>query len=403
MRLAALGVSHETNVFASRPTGYDRFLATGIYRGQEIVRAFRDAQSTMAGFLEAGEQDGVEVVPLIFTQTEPLGTITKDAFDRIVGEMIALLAEQGPWDGVLLALHGAAVSEAYPDMDAEVARRVRATVGPEVPIGLAIDMHANVSQAMIGHVTATVAYRTNPHLDPRARAVECAEIIVKTVRGEVRPVQALETPPLVINIVKQYTGEEPMAGLLRDVEEVLRRPGMLSASVTEGYPWADVAEMGMAFLAVHDGDSRAAHEAARWLARRAWERRDEMIGTIPGPEEAIRYADAAPEGPIVIMDVGDNIYGGGAADSTVLLEIAQQLGVRGYLQTLYDPEAVAACVAAGVGGEVTLEVGAKTDTMHGRPVRVTGWVRALSDGRFEEPTAVHEGFRFFDAGQTAVL
>ena len=248
-------------------------------------------------------------------------------------------------------------------------------------------MHANVSQAMIDQVTATVAYRDEPPPRSARRAVECANIIVRTVRGEVRPVQALETPPLVINIIKQYTGEEPMAGLVRDVEDVLGRHGMLSASVTEGYPWADVAEMGMAFLAVHDGDPVAAREAARWLARRAWERRDEMVGTIPGPEEAIRYADAAPSGPIVIMDVGDNIYGGGAADSTVLLEIAQRLGVRGYLQTLYDPEAVAACVAAGVGGEVTLEVGAKTDTMHGRPVRVTGRVRSLSDGKFEEPTA----------------
>jgi microcystin degradation protein MlrC len=116
MRLAALGVPHETNVFASRPTGYDRFLATGIYRGHEIARAFRDAQSTMAGFLEAGEQDGVEVVPLFFTQTEPLGTITDDAFERIVGEMLALLVDRGLWDGVPLALHGAAVSEAHPDM-----------------------------------------------------------------------------------------------------------------------------------------------------------------------------------------------------------------------------------------------------------------------------------------------
>ena len=132
----------------------------------------------------------------------------------------------------------------------------------------------------------------------------------------------------------------------------------------------------MSFVAVHDGDPAAAREAARWLARRAWERRAEFVGDTPSADEALRHAMAAPKGPVLLMDVGDNIGGGSAADSTVLLEAAQRLGVRSYLQTLYDPEAVAACVAAGVGATVTLAVGAKTDDMHGRPVTVTGRVRA---------------------------
>src|SRR5205823_13729704 len=176
--------------------------------------------------------------------------------------------KNAPWDGVLLHLHGAAVSEDFPDADGEIAARVRAVVGQDVPIGLSIDMHANISQKMVEHVTATMVYRTNPHLDPRPRARECADIIVRTIRGEARPVQALETPPVAINIVKQFTGEEPMRSLVQDVEEVIGRPGMLSASVAEGYPYADVAEMGMSFLAVHDGDADAARDAARWMARR---------------------------------------------------------------------------------------------------------------------------------------
>ena len=119
---------------------------------------------------------------------------------------------------------------------------------------------------MIEHTTATVLYRTNPHLDPRPRAVECADIIVRTIRGEVRPVQALEMPPLVVNIVKQFTGEEPMLSVMRDADEVMARPAVLSASVAEGYPYADVEEMGMGFLAISDNDEAAAREAARWMA-----------------------------------------------------------------------------------------------------------------------------------------
>ena len=231
VRLATLGLSHETNTFARLPATYERFAADGILRGAEVVRDYAESHATLAGYLEAGDWPGVEVVPLLFTQTNPIGTITSDAFERIVGEMLDLLRDQGPWDGVLLALHGAAVSEQYPDADGEIAARVRALIGPDVPIGLAIDMHANISPRMIDNVTATVVYRTNPHLDLRPRARECAEIIVRTIRGEIRPVQALEMPPVAINIVKQFTGEEPMRSLVSDVEEVLHRPGMLSASV----------------------------------------------------------------------------------------------------------------------------------------------------------------------------
>lgn len=402
MRLATLGLSHETNTFAQLPATYERFAEDGILRGEEIVRAYATSHATLAGYLEAGAWPDVEVVPLLFTQTNPIGTITSDAFERIVGEMLDLLRQRGPWDGILLALHGAAVSEEYPDADGEIAARVRALVGPDVPIGLSIDMHANISRKMVEHVTATVVYRTNPHLDPRPRARECADIIVRTIRGEIRPMQALEMPPVAINIVKQFTGEEPMRSLVSDVEEVLKRSGMLSASVAEGYPYADVAEMGMSFVAVHDGDAAAAQDAAGWLARRAWDRRAEFVGDTPSAAEALREAIAS-DGPVVLMDVGDNIGGGSPGDSTVLLAEAQRLGVRRYLQTLCDPEAVSACLAAGIGQSVSLRVGAKTDDLHGRPVDVTGRVRVISDGRFEEPTPTHGGFRFFDGGTTVAL
>jgi microcystin degradation protein MlrC len=403
MRLAALGLAHETNTFASAATDYASFEESGILRGDEIVRDYAESHATMAGFLDARRLAGVDVVPLLFTFTNPTGTITTDAFERICGEMLRLLREQGPWDGVLLAQHGAAVSEEFPDMDGEVAARVRALVGPDVPIGMAPDMHANLSQKMIDNTTATVVYRTNPHLDPRPRGLECAQLIVHTIKGEIRPVQALEMPPVVINIVKQFTGEEPMRGIVEDAEQAMRRPGVLSASVAEGYPYADVVEMGMAFLAIADGDQAAARDAARWMARRAWDKRAQFVADTPDPETALRAAMAAPNGPIVLMDVGDNIGGGSPADSTILLETAQRLGVRSYLQTLRDPESVTACVAAGVGATVSLRVGGKTDNRHGQPVAVTGTVRRISDGKFEEPTPTHGGFRFFNGGPTVVL
>ncbi|HEX5415024.1 MAG TPA: M81 family metallopeptidase [Chloroflexota bacterium] len=403
MRFALAGFSHETNTFATGLATYERFARSGILRGQEIVDRHGDAHSSLTGFVRAADHFGFEVVPLIFASTLPCGTITRDAFDRLVGELLELLEKQGPWDAVLLANHSAAVAEDFPDVDGEIAARVRALVGPNVPIGMALDLHGNISQRMIENTTACVFYRQNPHLDPTPRAFECAEIIYRTVRGEIKPVQALETPPLVVNIVKQFTGEEPMASLMRACDEVIASPGMLSASVVEGYPYADIADMGMSFLAIHDGDPAAARAAAQSLAGLAWEKRAELQGEVPSPAEAIAYAMRAAKGPVVLMDVGDNIGGGSPADSTILLAEARRQGARSFLQTLYDPESVAACIAAGVGNVVSVRAGGKTDDQHGEPVELTGRVRLIGDGKFEEPNPTHGGGRYFNGGITAVL
>jgi microcystin degradation protein MlrC len=357
----------------------------------------------MAGYLRATRPGEVEVVPVYFATTNPSGTITEEAFERICGELTAEASAGGPWDGVLLALHGAAVSERFADADGELARRVRALVGPGVPIGLTLDMHANISQAMIDAVTATVVYRTNPHIDASDRAYECASLIVRTIRQEITPVQHLETPPMVINIVRQSTQVEPMVSVIRDLGTVLNSPGVLSASVAEGYPYADVEDMGMAFVVIRNGDPGAARDAAKWLARRSWNRRTDFVGEATSPEEGLRAAACAPTGPIVLLDVGDNIGGGAPGDSTVLLAEAKRQGVRDLLVTLYDPEAAKACATAGVGRKITLSVGGKADSRHGAPVQVTGIVRCLSDGKFEDANPTHGGDRFFDAGLTAVL
>ena len=290
-------------------------------------------------------------------------------------------------------------------MDGEAARRVREAVGPDVPVAMTPDLHSNITWKMIENVTATVVFRTNPHLDPKERAVEAADILVRTIRGEVRPVQWLEQVPMVISIVKQTTSLEPMLSVMNDVRAVIERPGILSASCGQCYPYADVEEMGVSFLVVADGDRDAAREAAKWLARRTWDNRRLFLNDSPSPTEALTRAMNAPQGqgPTVIMDVGDNTGGGSSADSTFLLAEAKKLGVRSLLMSLFDPEAVQHCVAAGPGKDVTIKVGGKTDDMHGEPIEVTGHVRALSDGRFEETGPIHGGFRFFDYGTTIAL
>ncbi|HLZ26634.1 MAG TPA: M81 family metallopeptidase [Chloroflexota bacterium] len=406
-RIAALGLHHETNTFSSFPTTYASFSTSsygGVLRGEQIERNQRSSHSTFAGYFQAADDLDFELVPLLFAVNDPCGTIERHAFDEIVGEMMQLLEQRGPWDGVLLNQMGAAVSEEYPDVDGEVASRTRAIVGPDVPVVMTLDLHANISRKMAEFTEAIVVYRTNPHMDAKERAVEACDILVRTIRGEIHPVAALEMPPMVISILRQDTREEPMRGVIADVEEAATLPRIIHTSMAEGYPWADVEEMGAAFYAVADGDLAAARAAARWMAERAWSRRADLA-TAPGlsPRAALEHARRAPKGPVVLLDVGDNVGAGSAGDSTFILAEAQRLGVRSLLETFRDPEAVAACVAAGAGATVTLTLGGKTDALHGAPVTVTGTVGRISDGRFEEPEPIHGGFRFFNNGPSVVL
>jgi microcystin degradation protein MlrC len=303
-----------------------------------------------------------------------------------------------------MAQHGAAVSEEHVDADAELVSRARDVVGPQVPIGVALDLHGNLSRRVVERSTVAVGYRTNPHGDARERARECAELVIRTVRGEIAPVQTWFAVPLVPNILNQSTDLEPMRTLYgADLDRVLATAGVLSATIMQGYPYADVPDMQMSCVVVADGDTATAERTARWLAGRIWARRTELDGNAPRPEEAVARAAAAPARPVVLLDVGDNIGGGSPGDSTVLLQEALRQGVTSVLLSLHDPEAVHACEAAGEGGRVAIAVGAKADDMHGRPVPVTGTVVRLYDGKFEDPGPTHGGIRFFDAGPSAVL
>ena len=404
MKLALLGISHETNTFSQVPADYAAF---NIYRGDEISQEYQTSQTTNAGFLQISEDRDVQVVPLLFAITGPIGTITIDAFESISKEMLLLLETYGPWDGILLSLHGAAVSEEYPDADGEITERVRTLVGPDVKVGLSVDMNANLSRKMIANVDVVTVYRTNPHLDPRIRAFECAEMIRDAIRGDISPVIWLEIPPVVINIVKQFTDEDPMKSVMENLDKTLSFQNIIHGSVAEGYPYADVEEMGMGFISIADGDMEAAKDASQWMAREAWNIREQFVGDTPSIEEALSYADqnyiSEKDGPYVLMDVGDNIGAGSSADSTHILTLAKSMGIKGYLQTLCDPESVNTCIDAGIGSQVTVDVGGKTDNMHGDPVKVTGVVRTLFNGKFEDDRPTHGGFRYYDGGLTAVL
>ena len=404
IRIATAGFMHESNTFSTVPASLDKFRRAGLLEGEAIRREYGTSQATLSGFFAVADADPeVELVPLFFARLTPMAAITDEAIRFFIERIIADLKEQGPWDAVLLPQHGAAVSETWPDADGELIRRVREAVGPKVPIGVALDMHANISRQMIENADITTVYQTNPHIDTKEQAILCANLVLDMVRGKIRPTTALETPPLLVNILNQGTSDRPMSDLMRIADEQRRRPGVLSVSVVEGYPYADVAEMGMSFIAVTDNDQALADEIAKTLSDAAWSMRAALnTGGTPVDEALIR-ARAANVNPIVLFDVGDNVGGGSTADSTLILHAARRLGVTNLLQALCDPAAVKACQAAGVGGRIDMAIGGKTDRLHGTPFPIKGTVTALSDGKYEETGPTHGGFRFFDNGPSAAI
>lgn len=403
LRVAVLGFHHESNTFAPVPASLERFLAGGVSEGAEIIERYGTSQATLAGFLEVMALGDVDCTPLVHADLNPMGTITEDAFEHLVGRMTRALTERGPWDVVLLALHGAAVAMHQPDADGEIISRVRALVGPTVIIGVALDMHGNVSHRMVRNCDVLNAYLTNPHVDPRPRARQVADLALAAARGTIRPVMALATPPVAIGILRQGTSDWPMSQLVGRAAELGARDGVLSVSVLEGFPYADVAEMGMSFVAVTDGDRLLAEDVVGQLADEAWHLRQEFVGQAVDTDVALRRAAGSSERPVVLLDVGDNVGGGSPGDSTHVLAAAQRLGIRGLFHSLCDPAAVQLCATAGVGASLTLSVGARTDDLHGAPVTVTARVRVLDDGKFEDRGVTHGGFRFFDAGRRALL
>jgi microcystin degradation protein MlrC len=208
---------------------------------------------------------------------------------------------------------------------------------------------------------------------------------------------------MLIEIACQHTNEQPAQGLYDDLRAVLAWPGILSASVAMGFYYSDVEEMGAGFIAVADRDQALAARAARWMADRAWARREQFLGNIPAPADAVRSAAQSARRPVVLMDIGDNTGGGSPADSTILFAEILRQGARNALVVLYDPGAVQACAEAGVRSEIEVEVGGKTDTRHGSPVRIRGRIRTLSDGCFVETQPRHGGWGASDQGITAVV
>jgi microcystin degradation protein MlrC len=401
MRIAIASIMHESNTFAVHPTTLADF---AVHRGQAMIDHYKPTFHEVAGYIAGAEEYDFELHPLLAASATPAGAVTSEAFETLVGELLERVHTALPQiDGLLLALHGAMVAEGFPQADGEIVRRLRAAVGPDFPVVVTHDYHGNVPEQLVRDATALIIYKTCPHIDQPERGLQAAELIARTVRGEVTPVSAIVKPEVLFNIAFHNTSKGPMQPLMQAAIELEQKPGILAASIAAGYQYADVPAMGPSIVVVADGDAALAQREAQKLGDQMWAGREQLIPRVATPAEAVAAAMKATETPVALFEMGDNIGGGSAGDATIILKELLDQNADGWVVVLYDPESVQICAQAGIGAEVSLQVGGKTDAMHGPTLSIQGKVRTLHDGAYEETERRHGGGRYFDQGLTAVV
>ena len=386
-RVLIAGFKHETNTFSKLPTTLESYKSRGLYRGEEMRGAFTGTNTEIAGFLDACERHGWEPVLAIAGDATPSGRVTRQAFDEVSGHILKTVEEHGPLAAVLLQLHGAMVAEHHDDGESALLTLIRDKVGPDVPVGVTHDLHANVTDKTGALSSVLVSYRTYPHVDQFETARRCADLVARAISGEIKPkVTVLRGPQLDGVDHGRTTAPGPMLEILQLADRLTEEHGLLSASVNAGFPWADVDYVGPTVIVVADEDNPGAKTAAESLREELWRTREVLTIKPITAEEALSEGRKKGKAgkPFVIADFADNPGGGGYGDSTGLLRAMIEGGVENAaFSALYDPENVEACAAAGVGAEIALDLGGKVDPALGKPVHAKGTVAGLYDGAFK--------------------
>src|SRR5437762_7112585 len=290
MRIGIIALLQESNTFIGQPTKLVHFEQELLATGEAVRERLAGTHHEVAGMFHALDEAGEEAVPIFAGRAVPFGVIQSAAIERLLKMMFAELGKAGRLDGILVAPHGATVSETYSDVDGHWLGELRRLVGPDMPIIGTLDAHANLSAAMVAAANALIAYRTNPHLDQRARGIDAARMMIDTVRGKSRPTMAAAFPPLAINIEKQHTAEDPCHSAYRFADAQLDNEKLLINSIILGFPYADAAEMGSSAIAVTNDDPALAQQLANELAGYLWRHRDDFAGSFISIDEALDKA-----------------------------------------------------------------------------------------------------------------
>ncbi|MCS7056923.1 MAG: M81 family metallopeptidase [Thermoflexales bacterium] len=407
MRIAIGSFVQESQFFSPVKGSWQHFGPEQIARGQAMLDAAAGTGSEIAGAMDTAARHAVRLVPLLRAMSSASSApIVREVYESIRDELLARLSDAmaEPVDGVLMVMHGAMSAEGYDDATGDVLQRVRQIVGPRVPLVATLDLHANITRLMCRVADGLVGYLTFPHVDMYETGARGMRLLIDAVLGRAKPVTVMAKLPMIVPAENAQTTHGVIHDLLQAARAHLRTPGMLDISIFPMQPWMDVPEAGCAVVVVADESQRGRAEAiAAQLADAWWRRKEEHRVELAPTEQTIAEALASERKPWVLADSADAPSSGAPGDSTVTLQaLLDARPAKDCYTNIVDAPAVAAMIAAGVGHEVTMSLGARSGTTLYRPLTVSGRVRLISDGAF-----VHKGEGFHGAtmhrGRTVVL
>lgn len=382
----------ENNTFKKGWTELHDFEIDTLAEGETAIAMRGHAENTeLAGFLAVAREKGWALNHAISATAAPAGPVSRGAYEHIAGIICrAVEAQKDRLDGILLGLHGAQVTEFCEDGEGELLRRLRAIVGPDLPIAVTLDLHANATQAMCDAAQIWVSFKTYPHIDLRETGQRAGLLLDQAMAGQSRPATLRRAPPMLGDVNAGRSDVGPMVALYDLARQQEREPGVLSVSLNAGFSEADIREVGPSVLVTYDtavpGAEARAAAIADAHARAIWDGRNDNQNTYLEVEAAVRVAQGfdPSQGPLVIADYADNPGAGSYGDATNLLRAMLEGGLaNAVFAPMIDPEAAQTLHRHRVGDEVTLDLGGKCDPAYGGgPLRLTGRILQLSNGNF---------------------
>ncbi len=405
MRFVIARMNHETNTFSPLPTPLASFSP---YWDADARQAGEDSRTAMGAFIAFAKARGAKMITPLFATANPSGRVADAAFETMSQAIVAAVG-QG-CDAVLLDLHGAMVTETINDGEGELLSRIR-QIAPEIPVGVALDLHGNITPRMLEKADILVGFKTYPHVDMYETGEHVVRVLAAMLDNNLQPARALSHPPILAQTLKMNTTVPgAMADAIESARQAEKRPGVHAVTVFGGFPIADIGETGMSVLVVAD-EPAVADTVARELAGAIWQSRQGFVYQEQRLADSVAAAAQAGEtpgeGPVLMLDHGDNCMSGGTCDTMDVLAEAIDQGLQGILAgPIADRAAVAAMRQAGVDAAITLDIGNRWALpgigVDKRPLEMAGKVRALGRGEYVITGPTYTGMRC-DMGEAAVL
>ncbi|MEL6196564.1 MAG: M81 family metallopeptidase [Pseudomonadota bacterium] len=413
-RIALLGMILESNRFAAPATRADFDSLTWL-EGDALLAEARAPTPSLAtefaAFVRAMDATGPWTpVPCLLAASHPAGLVEEAVFEEAVGRMEALLAAAGEVDGVLICNHGAMVAAHLDDPDGALARRVRAAAGPTARLVMTLDLHANISAAMVEAIDLVVGYRTNPHVDMIERGEEAAFSLRRMLApGAPRPKTALVKPPLTPASVTLLTADGPYGALIDLGQRRQAELGgaILNVSIFGNFVFSDTRENTLSVVVTARSEQAAADALAAELADAAWAMRERFVRRLTSLDAAVTLAKQSDRAPVIFSEAGDNPGGGGSGRTTALLAALAAAGAQDVLYgSFYDPALASEAHDAGIGARLTARFnrdrGPAPWERWDTPFEVEAEVLALGDGDVLGERGMTAG-RTLHLGRTAAL